>query len=70
VRRTVHVEQDVSADGLGRVRLRERLTATVEDADGTVTEILQVTVEDRSENTPWFSTGTRRTVTRRTKKVP
>ncbi len=38
VRRTLHVEQDVSADGSGPVRSQERLTARQEDADGIVTE--------------------------------
>jgi hypothetical protein len=42
----------------------------LEDDDGGVTEVLQVTVEDWTENWPWFSTGTRRTVTKRTKKIP
>lgn len=69
-RGTVHVEREASIDGSGHMRFQERVTVRVEDADGTVTAVEQVTVEDRTEDCPFVSTGTRRTRTRRTKRVP
>src|SRR5262245_56318887 len=67
VRRTLVVEQDISADNTGRRRLREHLTARLEAPNGTVTEVKRETIEDRSDDSPGFSTGTRRTRTRRSK---
>lgn len=66
----MHVEREASIDGSGHMRFQERVTVRVEDADGTVTAVEQVTVEDRTEDCPFVSTGTRRTRTRRTKRVP
>ncbi len=69
LRRTLNVDQDITDDGSGKIRMREQLVAREESPDGTITEVTRETEEERSKESPWFGTGTRRTRTRRVKPV-